>query len=125
VASQPGNWTREGALTVAENILQAHADLDVIYAHDDNMAIGAVSAVRDAGRLDRVKVLGIGGSIEGLEAIRKGELYGTVFDSPKAAAYICSKALVAHLEGKTIPTEVFIPRPVVTKANVDKFKGEW
>jgi ribose transport system substrate-binding protein len=125
VSSQPGNWTREEALAVAENILQVHPDLDLIYAHDDNMAIGAITALRDSNLLDQVAVVGVGGSIEALDAIRAGELFGTVFDSPRAAAYICSKALVAHLEGETIPSEVFLPRPIVTAENVDEFEGEW
>ena len=125
VASQPGNWTREGALAVAENFIQAYPDVDVIYAHDDNMAIGAVSALRDADMLDEVRVMGIGGSVEGLESIANGELYGSVFDSPRAAGYVCSKALIAHIEGAEIPTEIILPRPIVTSDNVGNFEGEW
>ena len=125
VASQPGNWTREDALAVAENFIQAFPDVDVIYAHDDNMAMGAVSALSDADMLDEVRVIGIGGSVEGLESIANGELYGSVFDSPRAAGYVCSKALIAHLEGAEIPSEITLPRPIVTAENVADFEGEW
>jgi ribose transport system substrate-binding protein len=103
VASQPGNWTREGALSVAENFIQAHPDLAVIYAHDDNMALGAVSALKNANLLDKVKVVGIGGSIEGLESIKNGELHSTVYDSPKADTYVCIKALAMSLDGVKLP----------------------
>ncbi|MCY4538194.1 MAG: sugar ABC transporter substrate-binding protein [Chloroflexi bacterium] len=125
VASQPGNWTREDALAVTENYIQAYPDIDLIYAHDDNMAMGVVSALRDADLLADVRVIGIGGSVEGLESIANGELYGSVFDSPRAAAYICSKALIAHLEGAEIPSDIFLPRPIVTQENVADFEGEW
>jgi ribose transport system substrate-binding protein len=125
VASQPGNWTREGALSVAENFIQAHPDLNVIYAHDDNMALGAVSALKNANLLDKVKVVGIGGSKEGLESIKNGELHSTVYDSPMADTYVCIKALVMSLDGVKLPSEIWLPRPVVTKDNVDQFKGEW
>ncbi len=125
VASQPGNWTRDGALAVAENFIQAHPDLNVIYAHDDNMALGAVSALRNANLLGKVKVVGIGGSKEGLEAIKNGELTGTVFDSPEGAQYVCNKALIMALEGAKLPSEVWLPRPVVSKENVDQYQGEW
>ena len=125
VASQPGNWTREGALSVAENFIQAYPGIDVIYAHDDNMALGAVSALKNAKLLDKVKVVGIGGSIEGLASIKNGELYSTIYDSPMADTYVCLKALLMSLDGVKLPAEIWLPRPVVTKANVDQYKGEW
>lgn len=125
VASQPGNWTRDAALAVAENYIQAHPDLNVIYAHDDNMALGAVSALRNANLLDKIRVVGIGGSKEGLDAIKNGEMAGTVFDSPEADTYACIKALILSLEGAKLPSEIWLPRPVVSKDNVDQFQGEW
>jgi ribose transport system substrate-binding protein len=125
VASQPGNWDRDTALGVAENLIQAHPDLNVIYAHDDNMAIGAVSALRNANLLGKVKVVGIGGSKEGLDAIKKGDMTGTVYDAPAEDMYVCLKSAVMYLEGAQLPSEVWEPRPVVTKDNVDQFPGEW
>lgn len=125
VATQPGDWLRDKALSVAENLLLAHPDLDVIYTHDDSMSLGAVDALKNVGKLEQVKVFGIGGSKPGIEAIRKGEMYGTVFYSPVAAGYLCTKALIAHLEGMDLPDYILMPTPLVTTANVDKFEGEW
>jgi len=125
VASQPGNWDRDTAISVAENLIQAHPDLSAIYAHDDNMAMGAISALRNANLLGKVKVVGIGGSKEGLDAIKKGDMTGTVYDSPAEDTYVCLKAAVMYLEGAQLPSEVWEPRPVVSKDNVDKFQGQW
>lgn len=125
VASQPGNWLRDEALAVAENLILAHPDLDVIYTHDDSMALGAIDALKNANMLDQVAVFGIGGSVPGIEAIRAGEMYGTVFYSPVAAGYLCTKALVAYLEGEALDEYVLMPTPLVTAENVDSFEGEW
>lgn len=125
VATQPGNWSREEALSVAENLLLAHPELDVIYTHDDSMALGAIDALKNAGTLDQVKVFGIGGSAAGIEAIEAGELYGTVFYSPVDAGYLCTKALVAFLEGEPLPEYILLPTPLVTSDNVADFEGEW
>jgi ribose transport system substrate-binding protein len=58
VASQTASWERERAYTVAENLLQAHPELDAIFAANDEMALGALEAVAAARRLDRVRVVG-------------------------------------------------------------------
>jgi ribose transport system substrate-binding protein len=125
VATQPGDWSRDTALAVAENLLLANPDLDVIYTHDDSMALGAIDALKNAGTLEDVAVFGIGGSAPGIEAIRAGEMYGTVFYSPVSAGYLCTKALIAHLEGEIIPEYILMPTPLVTADNVDQFEGEW
>ena len=62
IASQPGNYDRNTARTAMENLLQANKKIDLVYAPDDNMAVGAIQALKAAGRLSQTKVVAIGGS---------------------------------------------------------------
>ncbi|WP_143521734.1 substrate-binding domain-containing protein, partial [Pseudomonas sp. 2995-3] len=61
VASQPGDFTRETALTATENILQANSEIDAVYSQDDDMTIGIVQAIRDANREDEMFIVSSGG----------------------------------------------------------------
>src|SRR5919107_4430186 len=58
VASQPANWERDQGLTVFQNMLQAHPDIDALFACSDLMALGAVEAIGAAGRTGRIRVIG-------------------------------------------------------------------
>ena len=55
VASQPANWERDLGFTVFQNMLQAHADIDAVFACSDLMALGAIEAIAAAGRTERIR----------------------------------------------------------------------
>ena len=78
VASQTANWERALAYNVAENLLQAHPDLDAVFAANDEMALGALEAIAAAGRLDEVSVIGFDAIPDALENIRSGRMMGSV-----------------------------------------------
>lgn len=84
VAEQTGNWKRDEGLTVAQNILTALGAAqrpDVIFAHNDDMALGAVEALRTA-RISGVAVLGFDAMPEALKLVQTGEMAATVEQSP-------------------------------------------
>lgn len=83
VAAQTANAERARGYTVAQNILQAHPQLDAIFGANDQMALGALEAVAAAGRLDKVKVVGFDGSAGALENIRAGRMLGSVAQFPE------------------------------------------
>jgi len=58
VTSQTANWEREQGFAVFQNILQAHRDVDTVFACNDMMALGAVEAIAAAGRTGQIRVLG-------------------------------------------------------------------
>lgn len=82
VASQPANWQRELAMSTMENILQANADIDLVWGVNDGMALGALKAVTDAGLNDRILVLGYNGDKEAVEAVEQGMMYSTILQQP-------------------------------------------
>ena len=77
IASQDGDFTRVKGRSVAQTLLQSHPDATAIYAHNDEMAIGAIAAIKAAGKAPGkdIKLVSIDGEKDGLSAITKGELY--------------------------------------------------
>lgn len=78
VASQPADWDRQKALDTAASMLQANPDLKGIYCCNDTMALGALQAVKNAGKLGEIIVVGTDGAAEALTSVEEGELNATV-----------------------------------------------
>ena len=74
VASQSAQWDQTAAVTVASGILVQHPDLKAMLCANDNMALGAVAAIRQAGKLDQVRVIGF----DNISAVRNLVREGTV-----------------------------------------------
>ena len=79
---QTGEFTRDKGLTVTENCLGATPNPDAVIAANDDMALGAVEALKAKGILDKVKVIGYDALPEALKMVQSGELYGTVDHFP-------------------------------------------
>jgi ribose transport system substrate-binding protein len=75
VAKLPGGGVKDKSFKTTEDLLQAHPDLNGIFASNDPAALGAVAALEKAGKLDQVKVVGFDGMPEGKQAIKAGQLY--------------------------------------------------
>jgi ribose transport system substrate-binding protein len=106
VVSQTANFNRAEGLTVMENILQGNPDIVGVFAHNDEMALGALEAIQAAGR-DDIFVIGFDATDDAVTAVKDGRLHGTVAQQP---ALIGSKALesaFAILNGDTV--ESYIP----------------
>ena len=78
VASQPADWDRQKALDTAASMLQSNPNLKAIYCCNDTMALGALQAVKNAGKLGQILVVGTDGAAEALESVKAGELSATV-----------------------------------------------
>lgn len=85
VASQSGDFARDKGRQVAESLLQAHPDADVIYAHNDEMAMGAIAALEAAGKTPGkdVWVLSIDGGKEAVQAVVDGKIAAVVECNPR------------------------------------------
>ena len=124
VSNQPANWDRGVAMSTAENILQAQKDLDVIWGQNDNMALGAMTAVEAAKRQDKVKIIGYNGDKEALEMVKAGRMLATFKSQPIAIAEALMNEIVPNLiAGKRSSVKSAYPIHVVpvTKDNVDTF----
>jgi ribose/xylose/arabinose/galactoside ABC-type transport system permease subunit/ABC-type sugar transport system substrate-binding protein len=122
VASQTADWERARAYTVAENLLQAHPDLDAIFAANDEMALGALEAVAAARGLGRVRVVGFDAIPDALANIAAGRLLGSVAQFPGEMGRLGVRHAVALLRAGTRPPEEVLTRvEMVDRANVGAF----
>jgi ribose transport system substrate-binding protein len=121
VASQPGNWDRMTALNVTANILRQHPDLVGIYANNDGMALGVVEAVKNAGKLKQVAVVGTDGIREAKRSVAAGELRATVAEFPYDEGVLGVQAALRLLGCQAIPPWVVSPQAVITAENVKDF----
>jgi ABC-type sugar transport system substrate-binding protein len=85
VVSQSADFTRADGQEVTETLLQSHPDATAIYAHNDEMALGAIAAIRAAGKVPGkdIMVVSIDGSRDALTAVDAGELFATVESNPR------------------------------------------
>lgn len=109
VAQQTANWARDEGLNVATDILTANPDLDAIFAHNDEMAFGAVEALRAAGLLGDVIVVGYNGTCIGLEATIKGDFQseGILFLDTIGREFV--RQAVRSLDGETVEPRIVPP----------------
>jgi ribose transport system substrate-binding protein len=105
VASQSGDFARDKGRQVAETLLQAHPDATAIYAHNDEMALGAIAALEAAGKKpgQDVIVASIYGEKDGVQAIVDGKLGVSVECNPRLGPKAFD-ALVAYSKGEKVPT---------------------
>ncbi|MCX4454217.1 substrate-binding domain-containing protein [Streptomyces sp. NBC_01340] len=122
VARQPADFDRTKGLDVMTNLLQAHPDIQGVFAENDEMALGAVKALGSkAGK--SVSVIGFDGEPDGLKAVKDGTMYASVAQQPKELGRIAVENALKAAEGKKVDKTVMVPVKVVTKENVAGFGG--
>ncbi len=126
LGSQTADWNPVKAKDVAQAFLTAYGDeLVGVFAQDDNSGAAAAQVFKAAGR-GEIKVVGTGGTINGLKAIREGLMYGTMDQSPTTDGKQALEFAIILAKGETLPEKRnIIPMPKITAENVDQFKGEW
>jgi len=115
VSSLTANYSREEGATVTEDVLQANPELNAIYAHNDEMALGAVRAVAAAGRSAEIKIYGIDATDDALAAVESGEMAATVQQQPDVQIQIALENAVKYLGGETLEPLVNIPLKLIVK----------
>ena len=129
-----GEWVVDKAYTAIQNIIQSNPEVELVICHSDNMAVGAAKALEDADMTDKVKIVGIGGSKDALDLIKKGEIYGTIMYVPETEAYTALEATAKVVRGEAEKETFYNVQDlplfaetgdVCTQENVDKFTAEW
>ena len=114
VASQAADFNRDKGLTVFENILQAQPVINGVFAHNDEMILGAIAAAEAAGRKGIVFV-GFDAVDDARKAVKDGKLSATVAQQPKEMGLMGVEYAVKFLKGEKIPDNVPVPLMLVTK----------
>lgn len=117
-----GKWARDAAQSVTENWIQSGKLPDMICANNDEMALGAINALKGSKVLDKVLVGGIDATGDALASLEAGELAVTVFQDAKGQGNGALEAAVKLIKKETVDAYVNIPFQLVTKDNLADFK---
>lgn len=125
VAQGWGGWGNEGGLKAMEDILTAHPDVNVVLGENDSMLLGAINALKAAGKeKDVLIVAAADGQREALELIKTGEYGATGLNNPAVVAATGVDIAKAAIDGKlpaNTPHITYTEPAVITKDNVDKY----
>lgn len=116
--SRSGDFSRDEGRKVMETLLQAHPDVNIVYAHNDEMAIGAIQALEAAGRKpgEDVLVVSIDGTRDALQAIIDGKMGITVESSPFFGPLAC-ETMKKYAAGEAIEPWTKVQDRIFTKEN--------
>src|SRR5918995_3115844 len=117
-ASQPANWERDQGFNVFQNMLQAHADIDTVFAASDLMALGAIEAIAAAGRTGKIRVVGFDALDDAKAAIAKGTMAASVAQFPYEMGKAAVESAVKVMNGEKLPADIMVKLEMVTKENV-------
>lgn len=116
---QSAAWTRTNAMDLTTNWITAGQPIDVVFANNDEMAIGAIQALKAAGvSMDDVIVVGIDATQDGLAAMAAGDLDATVFQNAKGQSASAVDAAVSLVRGEAVDKNVWVPFELVTPKNM-------
>jgi len=123
VAQGWGNWTHEGGLEAMEDIIVAHPEINVLLGENDSMTLGAIEAVKEAGRMQDILILACAdGQKEALKLIKSGDYGATGSNNPVLIAETAIEIGLKVLQGNSdFPPKSYTPAVCITKENVDDY----
>lgn len=116
---QPADSDRNKSMTVMENLLQTHPNVKGVFCSNDEMALGAVRALKQANKTG-ITVIGFDGSPDALKSIKAGELTGTVAQNAYNMGKSGVEAAVKVAKGEKIDSRIDTGTSLIDKENVDK-----
>ncbi|PIO96141.1 sugar ABC transporter substrate-binding protein, partial [Pleomorphomonas carboxyditropha] len=121
LASLSANYDRAEGMKVTEDWIQSFPQFDAIIAANDQMALGALEALKTAGRLQGVMISGVDGTADALAAIKAGEMSQSIFQNAKGQAEVAFEVIEGLKAGQPAPKEKIVAFESITADNVDKY----
>ena len=122
IDEQTANWSRDQAQNLMTNWLSTGTAFDAVIANNDEMAIGAIQAMKAAGlSMEEIVVGGIDATQDALAAMQAGDLDVTVFQNAAAQGSGSLDAAVKLAKGESVDKKVYVPFELVTPANIDNY----
>jgi len=122
LAHQTGEWDRAKSMDLMQNWIQSYGTkINAVFAQNDEMGLGALKALQDAGLKDKVIVVSIDAIADALQAVKKGSLDATVFQNAKQQGAGAIETAVKIAKGQPYEKELMIPFQLVTRDNVGQF----
>lgn len=119
-ATQPADFDRTRGLDVMSNLLQGDSDIDAVFAENDEMALGAATAL-GADTAD-IPVIGFDGTPDGLDAVAEGTLYASIAQRPAEIGRAAVRTAVSAARGEPTDSAVKVPVEAVTADNVGEYR---
>ncbi|MEZ0576206.1 ribose ABC transporter substrate-binding protein RbsB [Halodesulfovibrio aestuarii] len=111
LASQPADFDRTKGLNVMENLLAAQPDVQGVFAQNDEMALGAVQAVKAADK--KVVIVGFDGTKDGMAAVKRGDMAATIAQQPALIGSLGVETAGKILKGEKVEANIPVPLKVV------------
>ena len=125
VEEQTANWQRTQGQDLVTNWLAAGIEFDAVISNNDEMAIGAIQALKAAGRsMDSVVVAGVDATQDALAAMAAGDLDVTVFQDAAGQGKGALEAALMLAKGESVEQKVYIPFQLVTPANMADYQSK-
>lgn len=113
VAKQTANFNRSEGLTVMENILQSNPGVTAVFAHNDEMALGALEAITASGK--DIKVVGFDATDDAVASVKAGKLAATVAQKPDEIGNIAMQTAIDYLNGKKVDEVIPVDLELIKK----------
>ena len=122
IAEQTADWDRAKAMSLMENWIQSFgAKINAVFAHNDEMAMGAVVALEQAKAKNRTVVVGVDAIADALQAVKEGRLDATVFQDAQGQGRAAVDVAAKLIRKEAIDKKTLIPFQLVTKENVAQY----
>jgi inositol transport system substrate-binding protein len=122
LSEQTANWSRDEAQSLVTNWLSTGKKFDAIIANNDEMAVGAIQALKAAGKDPKATPIGgVDATQDALVAMKAGDLAATVFQDADGQGKGALDAAIKLAKGEKVERKTFIPFQLVTPENMDKF----
>lgn len=113
IASQPADFDRAKGLSVMENILQGNKDIQAVFAHNDEMALGALQAIQASGK--NIAVVGFDATDDAVKAVNEGKMAATVAQKPAAIGEMAVKTADKVSKGEKVEASIPVDLELITK----------
>ncbi|MEV5029471.1 D-ribose ABC transporter substrate-binding protein [Paenibacillus sp. LPE1-1-1.1] len=113
-AKQPADFDRAKGLTVMENILQGNKDIKAVFAHNDEMALGALKAIEAAGAAG-ILVVGFDATDDAVKEVFAGKLSATVAQKPDMMGILAVQTAIKIAKGETVEESIPVELELITK----------
>lgn len=113
VAKQPADFDRAKGMKVMENILQANPEINAVFAHSDEMALGALEAIKASNRANMV--VGFDATADAVKAVNEGTLAATVAQKPKDMGKVSIETAKKVMAKETVPASIPVALELVVK----------
>ncbi|WP_205621826.1 sugar ABC transporter substrate-binding protein [Arsenicicoccus bolidensis] len=117
IAQQPADWAQDKGFNVAQDMIQAHQNINVFWGQADAMALGAAQAASNANLNPKPLIVGFDGDKAGIQAVRDGKIDATMVQQTQLMGRLAVDAAIKLAKGEQVPAQQLQTATLLTKAD--------